>query len=216
MVEAKPYVAQTRDEGRDWPLFGFSMAGHRRLDNVHACVEQVLRDNIPGDFIETGVWRGGMTILMRALLKAHGVTDRVVWVADSFEGLPAPRDERDGADLSDVQQLKVSLEQVQENFSKFGLLDDQVRFLKGWFEDTLPQAPIERLAILRLDGDLYSSTMDALKNLYHKVSAGGFVIVDDYHSWPSCKAAVTDFLRERGLTPKIQDIDWTGAYWRVE
>jgi len=192
------------------------MIGNRRLDNVQKCVEDVIAHNVPGDFIETGVWRGGTTIFMRALLNLHGVTDRVVWVADSFEGMPKPSSREDGFDLSFVKYLNISLEQVKRNFERFGLLDDQVRFLKGWFSDTMPNAPIERLAILRLDGDLYSSTMDVLRNLYHRVSPGGYVIIDDYYSWPSCRQAVSDFLRDTGINPRIQQIDDDGAFWKVE
>jgi O-methyltransferase len=213
-IRRQPFDAATREIGRDWPLFGYSMIGHKRMDNVRHCVEDVLRNRVPGDFIETGAWRGGTTIFMRALLKAHNVTDRKVWVADSFEGLPKPKDVADGWDLSDVDYLKVSLETVKANFAKFGLLDDQVAFLKGWFCDTLPTAPVERIAILRLDGDMYSSTMDALRNLYDKVSQGGYVIVDDYSTWPSCKAAVTDFLAERGISAELMKIDDDGMFWQ--
>lgn len=216
LVEKHPLDPVMRAEGRDIPCFGYTMVGHRRLDNVRQCVEDVLKNNIPGDFIETGAWRGGTAIFMRALLKLHGVTDRTVWVADSFEGLPAPASTTDGFDLSHVEHLKVSLEQVKSNFAQFGLLDNQVQFLKGWFADTLPIAPINRLSILRLDGDLYSSTMDSLRNLYHRVSPGGYIIVDDYYSWSSCREAVTDFLNEKRIRAVIQPIDWTGAYWRVE
>lgn len=212
----RSFDESVREEGRDWPLFGCTMVGHRRLDNVRACVEQVLRDGVPGDLLEAGVWRGGTTIFMRAILKAHGVTDRTVWVADSFEGLPVPANADDGADFSGIPILAVSLDQVRANFARFGLLDEQVEFLRGWFADTLPRAPIERLAILRLDGDLYSSTMDTLQALYDKVSPGGFIIVDDYHSWRSCRRAVTDFLASRSLQPEIRTIDWAGAFWRVD
>jgi hypothetical protein len=215
LVKRIPFDAHARDMGKDWPNFlGFTMTGNRRMDNVQACIEDVLQNNIPGDLIETGAWRGGMTILMRGLLKMHGITDRVVWVADSFEGLPVPDSEKDGWDVSGVEILSVSLEQVRENFMKFGLLDEQVQFLKGWFCDTLPNAPIQKLAILRLDGDMYSSTMDALINLYPKVSRGGYVIVDDYYSWPSCRQAVTDYLKLNGINPEIIAIDEDGAYWR--
>lgn len=217
LVKRIPFDAKAREIGRDWPNFiGFTMVGHRRLDNVQACIEDVLKNNVKGDFIETGAWRGGMTIFMRAMLKDHGVTDRNVWVADSFEGLPVPEMKGDGWDLSEVQMLKVSIEQVKVNFMKFGLLDDQVKFLKGWFCDTLPNAPIQNLAILRLDGDMYSSTMDALKNLYPKVSKGGYVIVDDYYSWPSCRQAVTDYLDMHGLKPEIIAVDEDAAYWKCE
>jgi hypothetical protein len=203
-----------RAAGRDFPLFGYTMVGIRRLDNVQRCLEDVLEQGVPGDLIETGAWRGGVTIFMRALLRAHGVTDRKIWVADSFEGLPAPDGANDDWDLSQNNYFKVSLEQVRANFSKFGLLDGQVEFLPGWFSATLPNAPIAKLAILRLDGDLYRSTMDALTHLYHKVSQGGYVIVDDYYSWTSCRRAVTEFLAARSLKPDIKAIDQDGIYWR--
>jgi O-methyltransferase len=215
VVDPKAFSAEDIQTGNAWTTLGFTMVGHLRMDNVQACIEDVLARNVPGDLVETGVWKGGVTILMRAVLKAHGVTDRLVWAADSFEGLPVPKDADDGADLSQVAELKISLDQVQEHFRRFGLLDDQVRFLKGWFADTLPDAPIERIAVLRLDGDLYSSTMDALQALYDRVSPGGYIIVDDYHSWDSCKRAIHDFLDARGLQPEIKTIDWTGAYWQV-
>ncbi len=217
IVKTTPLDFKAREAGNDWPnLMGFTMVGHRRLDNLEACIEDVLKNNVEGDFIETGAWRGGVTMYMRALLKAHGVTDRIVWVADSFEGLPVPASEEDGWDLSQVQMLKVSIEQVKENFKKLGLLDDQVRFLKGWFCDTLPIAPIGKLAILRLDGDMYSSTMDSLNNLYPKLSKGGYVIVDDYYSWTSCYQAVSDYLKLNGLVPDIRKIDDHAAYWKCE
>ena len=216
LVKKQPFRMDLREDGRDKPWFGYTMAGHRRLDNVQECVETVLRENIPGDLIETGVWRGGTTILMRAVLKVHGITNRTVWVADSFEGLPPGRPNVDDADLSEVEFLKVSLEQVSANFAQFGLLDDHVRFLKGWFSETLPVAPIDQLAVLRLDGDLYDSTMDALQNLYHRVSPNGFVIVDDYYAWNSCRQAVTDFCERQGLNPTMRRVDWTAVYWRVD
>ncbi len=208
----------TRAEGRDWPARAHTMVGLKRLANVRTCVETILDDDVPGDLIETGVWRGGATIFMRAILKARGVNDRVVWAADSFAGLPAPDTIRypsdEGITLHRFPQLAVPLERVQENFRRYGLLDEQVRFLKGWFRDTLPAAPIERLAILRLDGDLYESTIQALDGLYHKLSVGGFVIVDDYGNVAACRAAVDDFRAEHGIVDAIQPIDWGGVFWR--
>jgi hypothetical protein len=215
LVEAKRFDPKERDEGHDWPCFGYTMVGHRRLENVQQCIEDLLARNVPGDLVETGVWRGGVTIFMRALLRAHGVTDRIVWAADSFEGMPAPTADGDKTDISHIEHLKVSLEQVQANFARFGQLDDQVRFLKGWFCDTLPNAPIRQIALLRLDGDMYSSTMDALRALYPRVSPGGYVIVDDYYDWEECRRAVTDYLAEHRIQVDIRRIDWTGAYWQV-
>jgi Macrocin-O-methyltransferase (TylF) len=216
LAYVRPFDMKKRQEGRDWPFIGYTMAGHRRLENVQDCIEDVVRNRVAGDLIETGAWRGGTCIFMRAILKVLAVNDRIVWVADSFEGLPVPTSRADGTDLSKEDFLKVSVETVQANFEKFGLLDDQVRFLKGWFCDTLPSAPIERLAILRLDGDLYSSTLDALNSLYHRVSPGGYVIVDDYFAWPGCKQAVTDFLDKNHIDAEIKAVDWTGAYWKVK
>jgi O-methyltransferase len=206
-----------RMEGRDWPAEAETMIGMKRLDNLEQCIRSVLERDVPGDFIETGVWRGGSCILMRAVLKAFGDDNRIVWAADSFEGIPSPdpRYPLDGGstfhEYSDI--LGVSLEQVQENFRRYGMLDDQVRFLKGLFKDTLPTAPIRELAILRLDGDLYSSTIDALTSLYPKLSPGGFVIVDDYGDLQGCRQAVTDYREKHGICEPIVKIDWTGVFW---
>ncbi|MEO5364252.1 MAG: tetratricopeptide repeat protein [Magnetococcus sp. DMHC-8] len=168
-----------------------TMIGKKRLENLQYCIETVLAEQVPGDFMETGIWRGGACIFMRGVLKAYGVTDRIVWAADSFAGVPVPTLPEDaGFDISRhrLPVLAVSLEEVQELFARYDLLDDRVRFLPGWFKDTLPTAPIGQLAILRLDGDLYESTMDALVSLYDKVVRGGFVIVDDYGSCPPLPA----------------------------
>jgi hypothetical protein len=207
-----------RMEGRIWPLVAHTMIGLKRLDNLEFCIEEVIAKGVPGDLIETGVWRGGATIFMRAMLKAYGVTDRCVWVADSFEGLPPPdagKYPHDAGDsLYQERELAVSVEQVKANFERYGLLDDQVRFLKGWFRDTLPDAPIERLAVLRLDGDMYQSTMDTLVNLYPKLSEGGYVIVDDYGAIPACRQAVSDYRSANAITEEIRNIDWTGIFWQ--
>lgn len=209
---------QARMEGLDWPSNAHTMIGWRRLTNVQNCVEAVLRDHIPGDLIETGVWRGGASILMRGILKAYGITDRTVWLADSFHGLPPPSPDDypadEGSDLHTYAELAVSVPQVQANFQRYNLLDDQVRFLEGWFKDTLPTAPMERLAVLRLDGDLYESTMQALTSLYPKVSLGGYIIIDDYGAVPACKQAIHDYIDSHQLNANIQQVDWTGAFWQ--
>ncbi len=194
------------------------MIGMKRLDNIQFCVNDVIQKKIPGDLIETGVWRGGATIFMRAILKAHNISDRSVWVADSFEGLPMPNADEYPLDAGDkhhkFSELAISVEQVQLNFEKYGLLDQQVKFLKGWFRDTLPKAPIEKLAVLRLDGDMYESTMDALNALYPKLSIGGYLIIDDYGAVPGCKKAIHDYREKHQILDGIITIDWTGAFWK--
>jgi O-methyltransferase len=209
-----------REEGKDWPADAESMIGLKRMDNIQACVTDVIRRGVPGDLIETGVWRGGAVIFMRAILRAYGDTSRTVWCADSFEGLPPPNAELYPADAGDphhtFEPLAVGLEQVKANFARYGLLDERVRFLRGWFKDTLPTAPIEKLAVARLDGDMYESTMDALKALYPRLSVGGYLIVDDYGVVPACAKAIEDYRREHGITEPIQQVDWSGVYWRRE
>jgi len=210
-----PFDREARELGKDWPSIGYSMVGLRRLDNLQACIESVLNERVPGDLLEAGVWRGGSCIFMRAILKLQEVTDRNVWLADSFQGLPAPSLEADRTyDLSAIPVLAVSQAEVEAAFARFGLLDSQVKFLKGWFKDTLPSAPVSQLAILRMDGDYYESTMDILNALYQKVSPGGFVIVDDYHMLPPCKQAVHDFRSGAGIADPIQEIDGTGVFWK--
>ncbi|WP_309650177.1 TylF/MycF family methyltransferase [Nocardioides sp.] len=217
MVESGEFDREAREVGRDWPADAETMIGMKRMANVRACVESVIADGVPGDLIETGAWRGGSTIYMRAILKAHGETDRTVWVADSFEGLP-PYDGRYEADAGDQHhtrdELAISVDDVRDNFRRYDLLDEKVQFLVGWFSDTLPTAPIDRLAVLRLDGDMYSSTMDALDALYDKVSVGGYLIVDDYGAVPACAKAIHDFRDARGITDPIEEIDWAGVFWR--
>ena len=207
-----------RDLGLDWPSQAHTMIGKKRMANLRMAASDVIEKNIPGDMVETGVWRGGACIYMRAILKAYGDTTRRVFVCDSFAGLPEP-DETYEADKGDthhtVEVLAVSVDQVKANFEAYGLLDEQVQFLVGWFKDTLPKAPIEAVSVLRLDGDMYESTMDGLAALYQKVSPGGYVIVDDYHAVPGCKAAVHDYLDAHAKDEKVEisEIDGTGVYW---
>lgn len=198
-----------------------------RLDHLQACIEDVLRRGVPGDLLEAGVWRGGAAMLMRGVLRAHAVMDRIVWAADSFQGLPEPDAVRfpreatahHGAVMRDAyHHLAVDLEAVRANFARYGLLDDQVRFLPGWFKDTLPVAPIRRLAVARIDGDYYESTRDALVHLYDHLSVGGFLIVDDYgeDAWTHCRQAVDEFRAERGITEPMQPVDQSCWFWRRE
>ena len=196
-----------------------------RFDNIRNCIESILRDGVPGDFIEAGVWRGGASIFMRGVLKVHGVTDRNVWAADSFEGLPVPDAEQSPLEAK-VQSGPVmqklfhnfaaGLDEVKRNFAAYGLLDDQVKFLKGWFKDTLPAAPIGALSLMRLDGDFYESTRDGLTALYGRLSIGGYVIIDDYgeDSWTFCRKAVDEFRAERQIEDPLIAVDSKCSYWQ--
>lgn len=202
--------------GADWPFGGLTMVGLARLNDLQACVEAVVADGVPGDLIEAGAWRGGASILMRATLDALGEADRTLWVADSFEGLPKP-DERfpedSNLDLSWLDYLAVPQDAVRRNFERFGL-DQGVRFVEGFFEDTLPTLTGQTWALLRLDGDTYEATRIALESLYPGLSAGGYVVVDDYQLISECRQAVDDYRKECGITEPIEMVEDNAARWR--
>jgi O-methyltransferase len=211
---------ETRAVGNDWPPHAETMVGLARLANVRDCVTTALADGVPGDLVETGVWRGGTAIYLRAILAALGDTDRTVWACDSFAGLPEADAERFPIDvplrLHEHSQLAVGLDVVRRNFARYQLLDDQVRFVPGWFRDTLPKLAVEigPIAVLRLDGDMYESTIEALTHLEPLVAPGGYVIVDDYNGIDACRQAVTDYRAAQGITAEIHDVDWTAVWWR--
>jgi macrocin-O-methyltransferase TylF-like protien len=210
-----PYL--TRRGALAWPLRAHTMIGPARLRSLRELVERTIRENVPGHYIETGIWRGGACILMRAILKAHGVTDRKVFCADSFGGLPKPsvnipQDRRDR--LYKFSELAVSEDQVRRHFELYDLLDDQVVFLTGWFRDTLPLLTDERFAVIRLDGDMYESTMDSLTHLYPRLSPGGFAIIDDYGGITACRKAVHDYLDRNSVTADIVPVDQSCVWSR--
>jgi O-methyltransferase len=200
------------------PTVAHTMVGIDRLDNLRRLTQLALDENIPGDFIETGVWRGGCCILMRGILAVNEIRDRKVYVADSFAGVPPPRPDVYPADrdlrLDLSTELAVSLEIVKENFRRYGLLDDQVVFVEGLFSKTLPALEVGPFALVRLDGDLYESTYVALQCLYPKLSPGGFLIVDDYGVINACRQAVEDYRAEHNVDAPINWIDRTGVWWR--
>lgn len=218
IVRLFKYVPDYRENGRDWPADAETMIGLKRMRNLRALITDVVARNVPGDFVETGVWRGGGCIFAKGVLAALGDTKRNVWVCDSFEGLPPPSgkyEADDGDKHHEAHQLAISEDQVRHAFQRYNLLDDRVKFVKGFFKDTLHKLPAKQIAVLRLDGDMYESTMDALTALYDKVPAGGYVIVDDYGAVAGCKKAIEDFRAQRGITAELVEIDWSGVYWQV-
>ena len=208
--ELRGDALRLRAVGMDWPLQGLTMVGLRRLDDLQACVEQIVGDDVPGDLIEAGAWRGGASILMRATLDALGA-GRTVCVADSFQGFPAG--DESASDLSRQDYLAVPLAEVRENFARLGLRDG-VEFVPGFFEDTLPGLADRRWAVVRLDADTYEPTRAALDALYPGLVPGGYLIVDDYRSFEGCRRAVDEFRHEHDISEPIEPIDFTAARWR--
>ena len=210
------YYDNVREQGLDWPSTAPSMIGARRMENVRSECERVIRAGVPGDFMETGVWRGGACIMMRAVLRAYQIRDRRVVAADTFAGFPRPSagvSVDAGFEFHAYHEFAVPLEQVKAAFARYGLLDGQVVFLEGLFKTTLPTAPVEKLAVLRLDGDMYESTMDGLINLYHKLSPGGTLIADDYYLFEAQRTAIDEFRIAHGIVDTIIRIDQFGGYW---
>lgn len=198
-----------------------------RLDSLQHLVSDVICRGIPGDLIEAGVWRGGTGIFLRALLKCFGETKRVVWLADSFEGLPAPDEKlfpreaevHRGAVMSKAyRHFAVGLPEVMRNFSQFDLLDENVQFIKGWFGEALPSAPLTSLCLARIDADYYMSTWDALSHLYPLLEPGGVVIVDDYGEtgWTYCKEAVDEFRSQHSIRSELTYVDRSCVWWMKE
>jgi O-methyltransferase len=201
------HSANTRNEEAE------TMLGIKQLDQMQAAITDVVSNNIPGDVLEAGVWRGGMTILMRGVLRAIDDDSRNVWVVDSFEGLPDPDKNQDSFGWVE-EDMSVSLEDVKKNFQRYGLLDEKVKFLKGFFDDTLPQAPIDKLSILRVDADLYESTLSVLEPLYPKLSVGGYAIFDDYLNLKDCQRAINEYRQKHNIRDEIVEIDQRAIYWK--
>ena len=217
-VLEEPFDQKQRDEGRVWPYEAETMIGLSRLDNLEYCITDVLQREVPGDLLEAGVWRGGAAIFMKAVLKTYGDDKRIVWLADSFKGLPRPDTKLFPADTDSKfwkwKDLSIPVDEVKANFNRYDLMDENIHFLIGYFQDTLPSTPIEHLAILRIDADMYQSTLEVLRYLYPKLSPGGYVIIDDYSSVRECQEAVDDFRIENNISEEIKLIDWTGAFWQ--
>jgi len=192
----------------DPPFPGFTLATIGMLNHLQAVVEDVLQNGIEGDLMETGVWRGGQTILMRAILEAASEEKRHVWVCDSFSGVPPPR--RDGQQDVEADETvewepglyNASIDMVRANFLRFGLLDERVHFVKGHFVDTMKTVEVEKIAVLRLDADTWDATSDVLEALYDRVSDGGYIIIDDFHL-NGARGATLDFRKKRGITDPL-------------
>lgn len=197
-----------------------TLVSGKALDNVQECVTKALEEKVQGDLMECGSWRGGVPILMRAVLDAYNDRHRQVWLADSFQGLPAPDPQVDVVDAAVSEYLQaiggfaVTQKEVKDNFMRYGLLDKRVRFLPGWFEETLPKAPLTKLAVLRLDGDFYASTRTALEHLYPKLSPGGFLIIDDYSPMFGALRAVDEYRNQHGIRARLTKVDDQVHYWR--
>jgi O-methyltransferase len=178
--------------------------GDLYIDNLE--LASLIR-GIPGDVVECGVWRGGMSAGVAELLG----NNRKYWLFDSFEGLP-PAQEIDGPAAVQYQNdphgdWYYNNCTAEERYARQAMKlagRDHVEFVKGWFKDTVRHPGVEKIALLRLDGDWYESTLTCLEAFFPKLSEGGIVIIDDYHTWDGCAKAVHDFLSRRSVADRIR------------
>ena len=201
----------------------YTMTSVERMYALYQSVRYVIKNNIPGDFVECGVWRGGSSMVIAATLKELGITNRRIWMFDTYEGMSEPteadvdltnktaKDLLESNDKSADIWCLASLEDVQQNVAKTGYPMDMFQFIKGKVEDTLPgKVYFNTCALLRLDTDWYESTLIELKELYPKLSENGPLIIDDYGYWQGCRKAVDEYFNEQRIHILLNRIDVTG------
>jgi O-methyltransferase len=189
--------------------------------------KQVLDQDVPGCFVECGVWKGGSSAIM-ALAVQNAGQKRHLHLFDSFEGLPEPTEKdgayatttysggRSGGKLATIDQCRAGLDGVRH------LILDEIKvppefahFHVGWFQNTIPTdaKQLGPIALLRLDGDWYDSTKVCLENLYSLLSPGGIIIMDDYFCWEGCRKATDEYRSQNNLDSPIQRIDGDAGFW---
>jgi len=209
----------TTVDGSEWPTLKstIAMTGLRRLNSVEWLITDCLSRGVPGDFIETGVWRGGTSAVAATTMRILRGTGRTTFLADSFQGIPdvdLSQYPKDKAHES-TTRMEILDNNSEENVVKllssvglFGYKDYPIVLLKGYFNESLPKARAEGkfkngFAMIRLDGDTYMSTMQAIEVLYPLLHVGGFVVVDDFTDWIGCFAAIMDHRKLHHITTPI-------------
>lgn len=211
-----------------------TLTGQRRLDHMIAVVTTVVEDNIPGHIIETGVWRGGMMFMAAKTLDVLRDKERVVYLADSFQGIPDQSNYGKKAHAHDVAKHSHnynslndnSVSRVKHDSALFSLDASRLSYVVGYFNESIPKLvekePQIKFSAVRLDGDTYWSTMEAITILYPRLSPGGFLIIDDFTDWDSCRDAIYDYRNANQITEQIYLVPHLtvngefirGAYWR--
>ena len=183
--------------------FHYSGTGIDALNNIRFCCEDVIKNKIPGDFLEAGIWRGGAVIYMAALAK-FWKEDRTIWAVDSFQGMPKPNPDcpHEITDYSSLTGLIVPLSEVRDACSKFEVLE-KITFVPGWFNESLQDLEIKQIAVLRLDNDYYESTLMTIRKFYPLIPVGGWIIVDDYDCVPGAKTAIDQFREEMHIKDQM-------------
>ena len=188
----------------------YTMSGNSRLRGLYMAIRHVMARGIPGDIVECGTARGGSAALMGLVLK-DALADRMLWVFDTFEGIPPPTTADPDYTIAALYtgDFRGELGEVEALFRRLGILD-RARLVKGLFEDTVPGSEVGAIAVLHLDGDWYESVKICLDHLYDRVSRGGIIQIDDYGHWEGARRAVDEFMADRRIPGPLHYIDYTG------
>ncbi|HEX7678756.1 MAG TPA: TylF/MycF/NovP-related O-methyltransferase [Thermoanaerobaculia bacterium] len=205
-----------------------TMTSIERMYALYTATRYVIGNQIPGDFAECGVWRGGSVTLIAHTLLRLGKTDRTLWLYDTFDGMPPPSVE-DVQEMSGRSASEILAEHdksaddpfwgvapravVEANLRRTGYPIDRTRFIEGDVMTTIPTHAPEQIALLRLDTDWYTSTSHELQHLYPRVAPGGIVIIDDYGYWRGARKATDEYLASLPASPLLHRIDYTGRMW---
>ena len=201
----------------------FTMTSPERMYALWQGVRQVLRRQVPGAFVECGVWRGGSSMVMAHTLLAQQQSSRELWLYDTFTGMPQPAGGdvdftgrsaaaqlRSSGDRDNLVLARASLEEVRENMARTAYPTDRIRYVPGLVEDTIPAHAPGAIALLRLDTDWEASTRHELTHLWPRLSAGGVLVIDDYGHWAGARRAVDDYFAARDDAPLLVRVDYTG------
>lgn len=199
----------------------FTMTSVPRRASLLTAIDHIVKHDIPGAIVEAGVWRGGSMMAAALALAARGVTDRDLWLYDTFEGMSEPTEnDYDAAGVTAEQQLAESertssvwafatLDDVRSNVGSTNYPGEHIHYVRGKVEDTIPSQIPGQIALLRLDTDWYESTKHELEHLYPRLQPGGVLIIDDYGHWQGARRAVDEYFADSGPEVYLHRVDYT-------
>lgn len=202
----------------------YTMTSAERMYSLYKAIDYTISNDIKGDFVECGVWKGGSSMLIALTLLEKGISDRNIYLYDTFEGMSAPTDadiaysgesaqkllsEHDKMDEASVWCYS-PLDAVKANLLSTGYPEKHLIFVKGKVEDTLPSTTPAVIALLRLDTDWYESTKMEMEKLYPLLQDKGILIIDDFGFWEGARRAVVEYFEKAGKKPYLHRIDDTG------
>ncbi len=203
----------------------YSMTSNERLYALIEAVKYVVQHNIPGDLVECGVWKGGSMMAVAETLLKLGVSDRKLYLYDTFAGMTAPTDEDKDMEEQSASELLIkdanhkkesvvwafaTIDEVKNNISTINYPSANIHFVKGDILKTIPATMPEKIALLRLDTDWYESTRHEMKHLYPKLCSKGVLIIDDYGFWKGSRKAVDEYIANHKIPLLLNRIDDTG------